>query len=121
MYQLDGRAQIQPFNNPETITLQSGQMINLLNDEGLHAVSFNPVVVAALKPNKTPPIPFTWEPTRGTRLRDQLAQAGVNTAQIITFVTYFVVLLSLFLIPVTAVYWQRKRKKTIRQNAWRQN
>lgn len=121
LYQWNGRAQMQPINSSEPIVLQSGQMINLLNDEGLHAVSFNPIVVAALNPNTTLPIPITWEPTLGARLRDQLAQAGINTAQIVTFITYFIVLLSLFLIPVTAVYWQWKRKKIIRQNAWRQH
>jgi hypothetical protein len=117
LYQFDGHTQIQPLNGLESFTLQSGQMINLLNEEGLHAVSYNPVAVAALNPNGAPSIPFVWEPTAGARLRDQLAQAGINTAQIVTFVTYFIVLLSLAIIPLTAVYWQWKRGRTV----WRGN
>ena len=121
LYQFDGRSQIQSLNSPENITLQSGQMLNLLNDAVLQAVPFNPVVVAAMNPTTTPPISPTWEPTLSARVRNQLAQLGVNTAQIVTFITYFILLLSLLLIPIMAIYWQWKRKKTIRQNAWRQN
>jgi len=112
LYQFEGRTQIKPPNSPELITVQSGQMINLLNEAGFQAVSYNPVVVAAMSPNTTPPIQPVWEPTFSARLRDQLAQVGINTAQIITFVTYFIVLLSLFLIPITAVYLRWQRKKT---------
>lgn len=112
LYQFDGRSQIQPYNKSEPITVQSGHMINLLNEAGLQVVPYNPAIVAAMYPNTTPPIQAVWEPTLSARLRDQLAQVGINTAQIITFVTYFIVLSSLFLIPITAVYWRWKRKNT---------
>ncbi len=115
LYQFSGRAQVQDHQGLETIVLQSNQMVNLLNDEGLRAVSYNPVVVDALDPTSNLPILPTWEPTLRTRLHDRLAHFGVNTAQVITFVTYFIVLLTLFILPWTALYWGWKRNTAKRE------
>jgi hypothetical protein len=68
------------------------------------------VVVSALHPDQSSPLPLNWEPTLKARIRDQLARIGISTAQLITFITYFIVLTSLFIIPFVALYWWWKNK-----------
>ncbi len=109
LYVMNGRAQV---SQQETTTeLQSGQMVNLFNEAGLQAVPLEPVVVAALHVDQSSPLSLVWEPTLAARIRDRLARVGVSTAQVITFVVYFIVLLSLFTMPFLALYWRWKHKK----------
>ncbi len=114
LYVENGRAQVRQRGEDSPIDVQAGQMVNLLNDVGLQAVPLDPVVVAALHVDQVSPLPLTWEPTLKARIRDQLARVGISTAQLITFITYFLVLTSLFIIPFISLYWWwRNKKRTI--------
>jgi hypothetical protein len=110
LYVNEGSAQISPIGGTEITVLESGQMINLLNDGVLTTVPMDPVVIQALQDEGDPPIPVTWEPSLGSRIRNGLTQVGVGTVQMITFVTYFIVSLGVLLIPLLAVYWWWKRR-----------
>jgi len=110
LYLMDGRAQVRQQGDDSSFTLESGQMVNLFNNAGLQAVPLEPVVISALHPDQTSPLPLIWEPTLSARIRDQLARLGINTAQLITFITYFIVLTSLLITPFVALYYWWKRK-----------
>jgi len=112
LYQFNGRSQVQTVDGSQTVMLQADQMLNLGNEEGLQIVPFDPIVVATINPTAQLPILPAWEPTLGARIRDQLAALGVNTAQIVTFITYIVVALSLLFIPIMGLYWKLKQRKT---------
>jgi hypothetical protein len=86
-------------------------MINLLNDGELTPVPMDPVVIHALQDDGEPPIPVTWEPSLGSRIRNGLTRVGVGMVQMVTFVTYFIVSLGVLLIPFLAVYWWWKHRK----------
>jgi hypothetical protein len=89
-------------------------MVNLFNDAGLQAVPLDPVVVSALHADQSSPLPLNWEPTLKARIRDQMAQIGISTAQLITFITYFIVLTSLFIVPFVALYyWWKNKNQTV--------
>ncbi|MAT98643.1 MAG: hypothetical protein CL608_15985 [Anaerolineaceae bacterium] len=114
LYVENGRAQVQWRGDETIVDVQAGQMVNLLNDAGLQAVSLDPVVVAALHADRSSPLPLVWEPTLRARIRDQLARVGISTAQLITFITYFLVLTSLFIIPFVTLYlWWKNKKRTV--------
>jgi hypothetical protein len=110
LYVNEGSAQISPIGGTEITVLESGQMINLLNDGELTAVRIDPVVIQALQDDGEPPIPVTWEPSLGSRIRNGLTRVGIGTVQMVTFVTYFIVSLGVLLIPFLAVYWWWKRR-----------
>lgn len=106
LYLVHGRAQVRSLQSEESIQLHDGQMVNLLNNAGLQAVKLDPVVITALHSDSSSPLPLIWEPTWGARIRHQLARAGVNAAQLITLVTYFLVISLLFIIPLWSLYWR---------------
>ncbi|MEZ4641566.1 MAG: carboxypeptidase-like regulatory domain-containing protein [Chloroflexota bacterium] len=108
LYLVNGRAAVRTSDT--TLLLQSGQMVNLFNDAGLQAVPLQAVVISALHADQSSPLSLIWEPTLRARVRDQLARVGINTAQVITFITYFLVLSSLFIIPFVGLYWWWKSK-----------
>lgn len=111
LYVENGRAQVRQQGEGSSIDVQAGQMVNLLNHAGLQAVPLDPVVVTALHADQSSPLTHVWEPTLKARIRDQLARVGISTAQLITFITYFLVLTSLFVIPFISLYWWWKNKK----------
>jgi hypothetical protein len=110
LYVYEGSAQVNSIGGADIAVVESEQMINLLNDGALLAVSMDPIVIEALREDGNPPIPITWEPSLGSRLQDFLTRAGIGTVQLVTFVTYFLVSLGVLLIPFLAVYlWWKRR------------
>jgi hypothetical protein len=111
-YLSEGQASAQRPGDPEPVTLEAGQMINVLSGTELQAVDLDPVVVAALHGDDDTPVAHTWEPSAQDRLRSALAGIGLGAAQVITFVTYFLVFLSIILTPVLVLYsWRRRMHK----------
>lgn len=110
LYVNEGSAQINPIGGAEIAVVESEQMINLLNDGVITAVPMDPVVIEVLQADSDPPIPVTWEPSFGSRVRAGLSRAGIGAVQMVTFVTYFIVSLGVLLIPFLAVYWWWKRR-----------
>ena len=111
LFVVNGRALVRQRGKVSPIDVEAGQMVNLFNIAGLQAVPLDSVVVSALHPDQSSPLPLSWEPTLKARIRDHAARVGVSTAQLITFITYFIVLTSLFIIPFVALYWWWKNKK----------
>jgi hypothetical protein len=111
LYLFQGEASLQDGNNGERLDISAGQMVNLLNDEGLEVVAYDPFVVAALQERSAAPLPQTWEQSMAARVRDGLAKTGVGLAQIITFVTYILVCFSILSIPAYGLYLRAKGRR----------
>ena len=47
------------------------------------------------------------------QLRDRLARAGITTAQIVTFITYLMVFLSIVGAPLAGIYWWRRSRRKV--------
>jgi hypothetical protein len=104
LYVFEGSAVVTPAGSAETKAVQAGEMMNLANQGELTPVELNPVVISALHGDKKAGVLDTWEPTLGAQIRDRLARIGVGTAQMVTFITYFIVFMSLVLVPLGVLY-----------------
>jgi hypothetical protein len=104
LYIFEGSAVVTPAGSAEKKVVQAGEMINLANEGQLKPVELNSVVISALHDNHKAGVLDTWEPTLGAKIRDRLARIGVGTAQMVTFITYFIVFMSLVLVPLGVLY-----------------
>jgi hypothetical protein len=110
LYVMDGQATVRAKRTDESITVRAGEMVAFTNQAHWSAVSIDPVVIAALEPTIASPVAPVWEPTPGAQLRDRLAQMGIGTAQIATFITYSIVTLAFVLAPILIIImWFRNR------------
>lgn len=94
------------------IQVRAGQMVALSDLYKRIPVTFNPTAAAVLRAEIHSPLQRTWEPTLSARIRDRLAQVGIGVAQIITFVTYILVLIVIAGLLIGAIYstWKYIRR-----------
>jgi DNA-binding beta-propeller fold protein YncE len=105
LYVIAGEAEVAGLDQPGPITwVPAGSML-ALNLGGLAPIPMEAGLLAALRPDGPAPVSAVWEPSVAARARDALARMGINTAQIITFVTYSTVLVALVSLPVVGVIW----------------
>ena len=110
LYVFEGKAEVSNERAPEYIvTVPAGYMIGLLESAILVPVPMNAAVIEAIQVGSNPSVTLIWQPVFSAQLRDRLALIGINAAQIITFVTYLVALLSLFSLPLLGILWWVKR------------
>lgn len=109
LYVLEGQADVRRRGGP-VIAAGAGQMVNLLNSEGLAAVDCRAAVVSALRSDTQVPFSPQWPRSIGAQIRDRLARLGIGTAQVVTFVTYFLFFLSIIVVPLGGLYWWWKRR-----------
>lgn len=111
-YLLDGSATIDDEDLGQPVVVTKSQMVNLLNEGGLEAVPLDPVVMAALEPSRRGDVPLVWQPGLNAQIRDRIARLGVGAAQVVTFVTYFVLILFLILAPLIGIHWWWRKRHT---------
>ena len=111
LYQFSGQASVEEGGNPNPVTVDAGYMILL--GKGTHplSVNYDPVVVQALQPVREIPISPVWQPTIGAQIQAHLAQIGIGTAQVVTFVMYSLMILLVVGLPLAGIYWLAKRKR----------
>ncbi|HKZ83675.1 MAG TPA: carboxypeptidase regulatory-like domain-containing protein [Anaerolineae bacterium] len=111
LYMLDGKAEVHSVGNPEQSTpVLADTMVALSSSAHMTPIPIEPVVVGALRPRARPPISPVWESSPDAQARDRLTQTGINAAQIITLVTYILVLSSLLLVPFAVIRWWLRRR-----------
>ncbi|MBL1172697.1 MAG: WD40 repeat domain-containing protein [Chloroflexi bacterium] len=115
LYVLTGQGVIQAEGLPD-IQVKSGEMVFLQSGVNAQPVLLEPSVLAILKNVDQPPISPTWEPGLGTQITNRLAQFGIGFMQIITFITYLIVLVFLVIIIYRTIYWLIKERKNSRSN-----
>jgi len=111
LYVFAGEAELQDLQTGTLLTVTAGEMVNLFNHEGLQAVPYDPVVLSTLNGPGAAPIVPRWEPTLSALFRNRAGVFGIGAAQLITFVTYFLVLLSLGVTPLILLYLHYRRTR----------
>ena len=109
-YLFDGLAEVRSKKLDETILLQPGTMVALQENGRLSAIPYDPAVFAALNPLDEAPVSPVWEPTFSASLRKRLVEVGLMTAQVVTYVTYALVLISIAVIPLAALSLRIRRR-----------
>lgn len=104
-YLMAGEAAFRTQADGEQINVHAGEMVALTGDLSLKPVPLDPVVIAAIRPSTDRPASPVWQPSLEAQIRDGLAQIGIGTAQVITFVTYLLIVSLLVLLPAGAVVW----------------
>jgi hypothetical protein len=110
LYVLEGTAEVYRPETPALVTrLSAGSMLALTETGARAAVPLDRAVIAALAPPAAvAPVPV-WEPALAAQLRDRLALVGITTAQVLTLATYTLALAALFVLPLLALAWRRRR------------
>jgi hypothetical protein len=114
LYVFEGEAQVHRVDQPEQRVIVPANSMTMLSDKVQAAVV--PIERAVIdtfhSASDSAPISPVWEQSASARLRDGLALAGITAAQVVTFVTYILVLMSLLLIPFAVIrLWMRRHAK----------
>jgi hypothetical protein len=107
-YLFDGQAEFRIRQTGAILSIQPGQMIALSNSSVFTAFPYESVVAAAVNPITVAPVSAVWEPGRAEQFQNSTLQIGVVFAQLVTFITYFVAVISLVGIPWLTVRWFHK-------------
>ena len=114
LYLLHGNAQVQFAGAVAPVQLRDGQMIALL--PSVAPLPIDKTVVLSLHPALSEsPIPELLEPSVAARVENWLEKAGIGVAQTITFITYFLSLVALVVIPLLALFWINRRRNAASQ------
>lgn len=101
LYLFEGEALLRTTDDHE-VPLRSGEMAAL--SAGGIPVPYEATVVAAFQRGQKSPLLHQWEPSLEAQFRDRLAQIGINIAQVITFVTYTLVLIAIVVFVIGGIY-----------------
>jgi len=110
LYLSDGEAVVRSRDGRE-LTVKKGELITFFQDTIGEPVTYEPVVLSALRDSRAPLIEPVWQPSLSAQMRDRLARAGIDTAQIMTFITYLMALLTLLVSPIIIIKLASKGKK----------
>lgn len=103
LYILDGNATVRSYWNPKPLTVRAGEMVAMIEQSRWSAVPIDATAIATLKPAIVSPVEPVWESTLEAQVRDRLAQMGIGTAQIITLITYSLVILVFVIAPLIVI------------------
>ncbi|MFH2039827.1 MAG: carboxypeptidase-like regulatory domain-containing protein, partial [Chloroflexota bacterium] len=112
LYLASGEASVSSDQSWQPVVMSGGQLLSLSSPILPAPVTFDPLTVQAFQTMSESPVPAVWEPSLMVQMKNRLTLLGVTTAQVITFITYLGVLLSLVGIPFVALQWWRKHKRS---------
>lgn len=107
-YLFAGQAELHIHQTGAILQLQQGQMAALTKPTGIAAVPYETVFAPAVHSLTVAPVSAVWEPDFAEKLQSSTLQIGVVFAQFVTFITYFVAVISLVGIPWLTVRWFHK-------------
>ncbi len=118
MYVSAGSAVHYPRGSVEPVRVRAGEMLALDSIPRPIPVPADPVAIAALHRANEAPLSPVWEQSFDARVRDALAGMGVTAAQVLTLLTYTLVVLLLVTIPpLGVVWWSRHRAPHSRRDS----
>jgi hypothetical protein len=103
-YLFDGKASLLPTNGLPAVQVTAGEMVALMPDAPPVPVPLDQTVISALHPGVGGYPEPVWEPTLRARIRDTLARIGIGGVQLITFITFGLILISIVVFPIMALY-----------------
>jgi len=75
-------------------------------------VSYDPVVTQAMRLGGESPVALHWQASVGEQFRNRLALIGISVAQVMTFITYSLMIVVTVGIPLLGLYlWGKRRSK----------
>jgi hypothetical protein len=110
LYVFDGEVIVRQLGHTEAVNVEAGHMVCIIKDKQPVSALLSQVVFSALHDKETMPISPAWEPTLNARMRDRLALFRVGTAQVITYLAYGLILISMVVIPIVGIYSSLKRR-----------
>ncbi len=110
-YLFSGQADVRNLKTNVSFSIEPGQMLALTRSDTFVPFSYAPAVVHALRSFDTTPTSPAWKPGLVEKFQTFSLEAGVKFAQLVTFITYFVAVISLVAIPWFTVRWLSTHRK----------
>lgn len=111
LYVYDGVATVS-MENESDVKVQSGEMLAFSGDA--QPINMQDSVIFALHPtSEKSPVPELIEPSINARFENWLVKAGIKSVQIITFVTYIIVLVALLVLPAIMIFSKFRRREKV--------
>jgi hypothetical protein len=112
LYLFEGEALIRTADGRQ-VAVNAGEMVALSERNLPIPVPYEGTVIASFQRGDEALFKTKWEPTLGAQIRDRLAQIGISIAQVVTFVTYILVLIVIGVFLIRGIYstWWRFRKR----------
>jgi len=111
LYVYEGTATVTMQDGTE-IKVQAGQMFAL--EDAAEPIDMHDSMIFALHPTLgKSPIPEFIEPSLNARFENWLTRAGIKSVQIITFVTYIIVLVALLILPAMMIFSKFRRREQV--------
>jgi len=110
-YLSDGEALIKTADGTE-VHVRGGEMVALSDGALPHPIPYDSALIAVMYSDLEVPVATVWEPSLSAQFRDRLARIGINVAQVITFVTYMLVLTAIAALLIGGLYslWKYAKK-----------
>lgn len=109
-YLLDGVAEIITEQAEEKKIVLPGTVVTIQENGGIEEASYNSTVFSAFHTLDEAPLARAWKLSSSKILQNSAIKISVGTAQLITFITYVLILLSVVGIPVTKIYSEIRRR-----------
>lgn len=110
-YLIEGDATIHPTNGMSPVKINAGEMVTLIRNTAPVPIPMNQIVITVLHPGIDESSQSVWEPSLSARIRDYIARVGVGSVQLVTFITYGLILISIVGFPLMALYLRIIRRK----------
>jgi hypothetical protein len=116
LYVFDGSVEIHFNNGRPAVRVNPGEMVTFRQEVAPIPIPIRQVVVTALKIGIDDADEPVWEPSLGARIRDGIALIGVSGIQVVTFITYGLILITIVIFPLITLYlWLFRREKPIEE------
>ncbi|MCC7360711.1 MAG: WD40 repeat domain-containing protein [Anaerolineales bacterium] len=117
LYLLAGRAEAYRVGRPEAVVaLAAPAMLFLAPSGPLTPLPLDSLAAAALQPAAAVPEP-AWAPSLSAQFANRLGLLGISAAQMVTLITYLVVLTTLVALPVVRLSWWLRKRRDARRPA----
>jgi hypothetical protein len=110
-YLFDGQAELESRDSGRSVRMQAGEMTALLRSGTWTAIPYDGEIVKALQPLDGVSTEPVWKPGLAGQVWNWLTEKGITTAQTVTFITYFIAISSLLVLPWSIIRWWWNRRK----------
>ena len=109
----EGSAEVRSTRDDATLLLSPGEAVALVERGDMQPITYRDGLLPVIESDgQSPSLPF-WKPTLAERIGSRMEEIGINSAQIITFITYIVTILSLVVLSLFLLKWLfKQRRKT---------
>ncbi|MFZ5857937.1 MAG: WD40 repeat domain-containing protein [Chloroflexota bacterium] len=107
----EGGAEVRSNRNDTTLMLLPGDVVALSEKNDMQPITYRDGMVQIIEGIGSSPLSPVWKPTLAERIGSKMEEFGVGSAQIITFITYIITLLSLVGFLLFLLKWLFKQRE----------